>query len=392
MAAHAFLSASGSKRWMSCPPSAMLETKYPDKGSIYAQEGTVAHELSEITLRNLLGELETKAYSKKLEALKSNSKDFYSAEMADYAYVYVDIVMQKYAEAKKLTHDATIIIEGRLDFSPWVPEGFGTGDAVIIADGRMEIIDLKYGKGVPVSAENNSQMRLYALGAYNSFGLLYDVDMVTSTIVQPRLDSVTTEEKTISDLLLWGEGVKKIADLAIKGDGDFCAGAHCQFCKAAVQCRALSDYNLELAKYEFAHADTLTDEEIADILLREKTFSNWLKAISDYALAEAVDKDKKWPGFKLVEGRSNRVIIDAAAAAQTLLKQGYQKVDVYRPEELRTIGDLEKLTGKKKFGELLNAYIDKPPGKPALVPESDKRPVWSPKSSVEEDFKDKIND
>lgn len=392
MAAHAFLSASGSKRWMSCPPSAMLETKYPDKGSIYAKEGTVAHELSEITLRNLLGELETKAYSKKLEALKSNSKDFYSAEMADYAYVYVDIVMQKYAEAKKLTHDATIIIEGRLDFSPWVPEGFGTGDAVIIADGRMEIIDLKYGKGVPVFAENNSQMRLYALGAYNSFGLLYDVDMVTSTIVQPRLDSVTTEEKTISDLLKWGEGVKKIADLAIKGDGDFCAGAHCQFCKAAVQCRALADYNMELAKYEFAHADILTDEEIADILLREKTFSNWLKAISEYALTEAVDKDKKWPGFKLVEGRSNRVITDAGAAAQTLLEKGYKKEEVYRPEELKTIGDLEKLTGKKKFVELLNAYIDKPPGKPALVPESDKRPAWTPKSSVEEDFKDKIND
>lgn len=390
MGAHAFLSASGSKRWMSCPPSAMLETKFPDKGSIYAAEGTIAHELSEITLRHMLGEIETKVYSKKLDKLASKSNGFYSMEMIDYSNVYIDIVMQKYAEAKKLTPDAVIIVEGRLDFSPWVPEGFGTGDVVIIADGSMEIIDLKYGKGVPVSAEDNSQMRLYALGAYNSFGLLYDVDMVTATIVQPRLDSVTTEAKSIHELLKWGEGVKQIADMAIKGDGDFCAGSHCQFCKAAVQCRALADYNLELAKYEFAHADILTDEEVADILSREKVFANWLKAISEYAFDEAVNNNKKWPGFKLVTGRSNRVITDPAAAGKALQDKGFK--DIYKPQEMKGITELEKLTGKKKFGELLNAYIDKPTGKPALVPESDKRPEWKPENSVEDDFKDQIID
>ncbi len=366
MTAHAFLSASGSKKWLACPPSATFESQFEDKGSAFAAEGTDAHALAELQLRSLIGEIGETDFAAALKLLQDGS-EFYSKEMEDYVQVYTDIVMQKYVEAK--------------------PEGFGTGDAVIIADGRMEIIDLKYGKGVPVSAVDNSQMRLYALGAYNSFGLLYEVDAVTATIVQPRLDSVSSEELSISALLKWGARVKNVADLAIKGEGDYCAGEHCRFCKAGVRCRALSDYNLEIAKYEFAHAGELADAEIADILSRADMFTKWLKTISEYALDEAVNNDKKWPGYKLVEGRSNRVITDLEAAAKTLEANGV--TDIYKPQEMKGITELEKLTGKKKFTELLSNVIDKPQGKPALVPETDKRPEWK-NTSVEDDFKEEI--
>ncbi|MEG0798730.1 MAG: DUF2800 domain-containing protein [Acidaminococcaceae bacterium] len=387
MKAHAFLSASGSKRWLACPPSAAFESQFKDKGSIFAAEGTDAHELAELYLRHRLGEITDVKFNAELHELQ-NASEYYSPEMEDNVAVYVDTVMQKYAEAQKLTPDAMIIIEGKLDFSPWVPKGFGTGDAVIIADGRMEIIDLKYGKGVPVSAEDNSQLRLYALGAYNSFGLLYAVDAITTTIVQPRLDSISSESLSLGKLLEWGEGVKGVAEMAIKGEGEFCAGKHCQFCKAAVRCKALADYNLEIAQYEFAHADELNDEDIADILSRADMISKWLKAVSDYALDEAVNNSKVWLGYKLVEGRSNRIIVDREAAVKKLKTNGFE--DVYKPQELKGITELEKLTGKKKFTELLAGLIDKPQGKPTLVPESDKRPVWQPENTVEEDFKEEI--
>ena len=385
MKAHAFLSASGSKRWLACPPSAAFESQFKDKGSIFAAEGTQAHELAETALKNLLGEIDNAEYDRRVNNIHCTA--YYSPEMEDNVAVYVDTVMQKYAEAKKLTSDAMIIIEGKLDFSPWVPKGFGTGDAVIIADGRMEIIDLKYGKGVPVSAEDNSQMRLYALGAYNSFGLLYDVDAITATIVQPRLDSISSESLSLGKLIEWGESVKVIAEMAIKGEGEFCAGNHCQFCKAAVRCKALADYNLAIAQYEFAHADELDDEDIADILSRADMITKWLKAVNEYALDEAVNADKKWPGYKLVEGRSNRVITDNVAAIQALKDNGY--TDVYKPQEMIGITELEKLTGKKNFNSILKDYIDKPQGKPTLVPESDKRPEWQ-NNSAEEDFKEEI--
>lgn len=387
MKAHAFLSASGSKRWLACPPSATFESQFRDKGSVYAAEGTEAHSLAELNLRAFFGELSEVDFGANLRDLQDNS-EFYSNEMEDYVQVYIDTVIQKYAEAKHLTADAVILIEAKLDFSPWVPKGFGTGDAVIIADGRMEIIDLKYGKGVPVSAEDNSQMRLYALGAYNSFGLLYEVDAITTTIVQPRLNSISSEDISLTNLLAWGEEVKKIAEKAIKGEGEYCAGEHCQFCKAAVRCKTLSDYNLEIAKYEFAHADELDDADIADIMSRKAMIVKWLNAIDGYALDEAVNNSKVWPGYKLVEGRSNRIIVDREAAVKKLKANGFE--DVYKPQELKGITDLEKLTGKKKFTELLAGLIDKPQGKPTLVPESDNRPVWQPENTVEEDFKEEI--
>ena len=387
MGAHAFLSASGSKRWLACPPSATFESQFKDKGSIFAAEGTEAHGLAELHLRHRLGELEEVTFEANLYELR-NIGDYYGPEMEDNVAVYTDTVMQKYSEAQKLTPDAMIIIEGKLDFSPWVPRGFGTGDAVIIADGRMEIIDLKYGKGVPVSAEDNSQMRLYALGAYNSFGLLYDVDAITATIVQPRLDSISSESLSLGKLIEWGESVKLIAEMAIKGEGEFCAGNHCQFCKAAVRCKALADYNLAIAQYEFAHADELDDEDIADILSKADMISKWLKTISEYALDEAVNNDKKWPGYKLVEGRSNRIITDSVAAIKALQDKGFK--DIYKPQEMKGITELEKLTGKKVFNAILSDYIDKPKGKPTLVPQDDKRPEWQAENSVEEDFKEEI--
>lgn len=357
--AHAILSASASSRWLHCTPSARLERKFPDASSPYAEEGTLAHAYAERFLNLFL------KTGKTTVAIKDN------AEMQEAVQSYVSICVEKINEARTASPDAQIKVEQRLDFSRWVPEGFGTGDMVMVSDKYFEIVDLKYGKGVPVSAVSNSQMRLYALGMYEAFGYLYGADEVRMTIVQPRLDSVSTETITVKDLLAWGEEVKKKAKIAFAGKGDFCAGNHCRFCKARNTCRAHAEYELKNVKEDLQTAE-LEDFEISDILLRAKGIKTWLDGLESYALGKALD-GYDWPGMKLVEGRSNRKITDDVIAANNLMNAGFGVEEIYKPQALRSITDLEKLCGKKMFSALMSGVIEKPPGKPTLVSADDKR-------------------
>lgn len=357
--AHAILSASASSRWLHCTPSARLERKFPDASSPYALEGSRAHERAEYFLNRFL------------KTGDSNVLIREDVEMNDAVQAYVNICVEKINEARTASPDAQIKVEQRLDFSRWVPEGFGTGDTVMVSDKYFEIVDLKYGKGVPVSAINNSQMRLYALGMYEAFGYLYGADEVRMTIVQPRLDSVSTETISVDDLLTWGEEVKKKAKIAFAGKGDFCAGNHCRFCKARNTCRAHAEYELKNVKEDLQTAE-LEDFEISDILLRAKGIKTWLDGLESYALGKALD-GYDWPGMKLVEGRSNRKITDDVIAANNLMNAGFGAEEIYKPQALRSITDLEKLCGKKMFSELMSGVVEKPPGKPTLVSADDKR-------------------
>lgn len=327
--------------------------------SPYAEEGTQAHAYAERFLNLFL------KTGKTTVAIKDN------AEMQEAVQSYVSICVEKINEARTASPDAQIKVEQRLDFSRWVPEGFGTGDMVMVSDKYFEIVDLKYGKGVPVSAVNNSQMRLYALGMYEAFGYLYGADEVRMTIVQPRLDSVSTETISVDDLLAWGEGVKKKAKIAFKGEGEFCAGNHCRFCKARNTCRVHAEYELKNVKEDLQTAE-LEDFEISDILLRAKSIRSWLGGLEAYALGKALD-GYEWPGMKLVEGRSTRKITDSKLAAYQLLNAGFGAEVIYKPKELKSMTELEKLCGKKMFSELMSGVIEKPPGKPTLVSADDKR-------------------
>lgn len=380
MSSHARLSASSSKQWLMCTPSIKLSEGMPNQESDYAREGTLAHEFSETILRKELGYITKQKYNAIVKKIKTN--ELYAADMDDYVGRYVDIVMEKIGEAN--SPDAVHKVEQRLDFSAWVPQGFGTGDAVIIDNGIIEIIDLKYGKGVPVSAVDNSQMRLYALGAINEFGFFYDIEKVKMTIVQPRLDSVSTDEMTADELLKWAdEYLKPRAELAMKGEGEFCAGDHCKFCKANAICRARAEKNLEIAKYDFANPPTLDNEEISHILTISDDLSKWVKDVESYALQQALQGDV-FPGYKVVEGRSNRKWKDENEVGKVLLDNGFQENIIYT-KKLDGIGKIEKAIGKKKTNEILGDLIIKPSGSPTLVVESDKRPVYN---SAELDFRE----
>jgi hypothetical protein len=381
MAKHAILSASGASRWLACPPSARLEQDFANTSSEFAKEGTLAHELGELTLRKNLEEITARTYNSKLKKIKEN--ELFAEDMIDYVSTYVDTCMEKIAEAKTVSSDAVVSLEQRLDFSEWVPEGFGTGDMVIIADGIIEIVDLKYGKGVPVSAVGNKQMRLYALGAINEFQFLYDIERVKMTIVQPRLDSISSDEMPVEELLKWAEEVlKPTAQLAFKGEGEFCAGDHCGFCRAKAVCKARAEKNLELAKFDFQDPTILSIDDIAEILIKADDLAKWAKDVQDYALEQALN-GVKFKGFKVVEGRSNRKWSDEDKIGEILIGQGFQENIIYT-KKLTGISNMEAAIGKKEVVRLLGDYIIKPPGKPTLAPESDKRPEFN---SAEADFK-----
>ena len=371
--AHAVLSASGSKRWLSCPPSARLERKFPDKAGEAAQEGTLAHALAEARIRHWLGEISENGLTLRIDSIRHDA--LYSPEMGEYVSEYVDLCIEKINGSQGIA-----LVEERLDFSRWVKNGFGTGDMVIIGDGVLEIVDLKYGKGVPVSAEGNTQMQLYALGAIEQYGYIYDFDHVRMSIFQPRNGGLSTQLMSVDELLAWGESIKPIAELAYEGKGDFKAGDHCRFCRAAAQCKALSEYNMEIAKLEFRDVDLLTDDEVSFVLERVDGLVRYAEKIKTFALEEAL-KGHRWPGFKVVEGRSNRKITDEAKAVKLLRKAGYADDVIYKPLEMQTITALEKLVTKKKFGELLESVVEKPPGKPTLVPADDIRPEYDPVQS-----------
>jgi hypothetical protein len=376
--AHALLSASSSKRWLSCPPSARIEEKIPGKTSAYAEEGTKAHALAEKMVNAFL----------QGKPLKRRPKDV-DGEMWEAVNIYADLCIEKINEARKVSIDAEVHVEERLDYSPWVPEGFGTGDMVLISDNTIEVIDLKYGKGVPVSAQGNTQMRLYALGLYNAYGMLYGADEVRMTICQPRLNSISTDTMPVSDLLAWGESIRTTAEMAYKGEGERCAGDHCKFCKAAPTCRKLAEYELEAVK-ESTKPDELTDVDIVEIIRRSDSIKKWLTAVEEFALHAATVEGIAWPGLKVVEGRSVRKIADEGQAKELLLGAGFTADDFMKPQELKTITALEKLVGKKKFGELMADVITKPPGKPTLVDESDKRPAMDLETVKAEDFDDSL--
>ena len=382
MAQHAILSASGAYRWLKCTPSARLERQFKDEQSPYAAEGTRAHAAAEQLLTKELFP------DKKVTEPKFDDK-----EMEIAVKRYVDICMEKVIAARKRTPDADIQVEARVDFSRWVPEGFGTGDMVIVADDTLEIVDLKYGKGVPVSAEGNPQMRLYALGAYEANSLLYDIKTIRMTIVQPRLDSVNSDEMSIEELIAWGDSIKDTAKLAYDGEGECQAGDHCGFCKARHLCRALSNACLdEFYKHGGKKTSLLLDTEVAEVLDMADMIIKWAKDVQNYAFDQAVNEGKNWPGYKLVEGRSSRKITNAEAAAQALLDADFTAEDIYKPQELRGITDLTKLVGKKKLTDTIGQFIDKPPGKPTLVPLSDKRAPLELNPVNVDDFDDSLVD
>jgi hypothetical protein len=373
--AHAKLSASGAYRWLACPPSAALEAEFPETSSPYAEEGTQAHSLAEAMLRN--GSKNTDEKILKL---------IYSPEMIQTVGEYVDHVIEKFRSAQKTTEDAVMLLEERLDFSRWVPGGFGTGDVVIIADGVCEVIDLKYGQGVPVSAIENPQTRLYGLGAIANYAFLYDIKEIRMTIIQPRLDSITTETLTVDELIAWGESITPIALLADAGEGEFNPGEkQCKFCAARHTCRARAEQNLELAQYEFQTPPLLSDDEVADVLARIDALVSWANDVKDYALDQAVNHDKAWPGFKLVEGRSVRQYSDEDSVVSALQQLGVDEALMYE-RRLLTLSAMEKLVGKKLFGKLPEGLIVKSTPKPVLVPDSDKRPAINSTTAAQADF------
>lgn len=372
---HARLSASGAKRWMACPPSVALEEQFPDKSSSFAEEGTHAHALAELICRYNNGEMTKRKFNTELKKLQSS--EYWNAEMQGYVENYASQVWEIFNEVKKECKDAEILFEQKLDFSAWVEEGFGTGDVVIIADGTVQIIDLKYGKGVGISAEGNPQLRLYGLGAVDTYEMLYDIEKVKMTIIQPRLENYSTEELAVEELLQWAKDeVKPKAELAYKGEGEYCAGEHCRFCKAKAVCRARAEESQKLATYDFKEPPMLTPQEIADILFKADEFVKWVEDVKAYALDAAFNKGIVFNGWKVVEGRSTRQYKDEALVAGVLLEE-YPEEQIYN-KKLKGLTDMTKLLGKEKFEELLGNLIVKPQGKPTLALESDKRPEFKP--------------
>lgn len=359
---HALLSASGAHRWLNCTPSARLESGEPESTSAAAEQGTAAHALAEHKLRR---------------ALKQRSKRPVSAwiddEMETLTDDYVAYVQEHISIAQETCGDPQVLIEQRLDFSHIVPGGFGTGDCVIIAEPTLQIIDLKYGQGVLVEAANNPQLMLYALGALHAFASLYDIERVAVTIYQPRRANVDTWETSVAELQHWAEiEVKPKAELASTGEGEFCPGSWCQFCKIAPTCRARTEANLQLAKLEFAPPAELSDVEIADVLTRILQLKTWASDVEAYALSKAVNQGVVFEGFKLVAGRSVRKYTSETDVAKAAEAAGYR--DIW-DRKLITLTAMEKLMGKSAFNEILGDLVTKPAGKPTLVPASDKRPA-----------------
>ena len=361
---HAILSASSSDRWLHCPPSARLCETYEDKGSNYAAEGTDAHELCEYKLKKALG----------MDASDpTENLTWHNEEMEDCANGYAAYILEMVEAAKESCADPKVLIEQRVDFSRWVEQGFGTADCIIIADGTLRICDYKHGLGVLVDATDNPQMKCYALGALELFDDIYDIDNVSMTIYQPRRQNISTFEISKDELYKWADEVlKPTADLAFAGDGNFLCGEWCGFCKAKHECRARAESNLTLAQYDFKFPPLLEDSEIEYILSRADELVAWASDIKEYALQQAIS-GKEWAGWKLVEGRSNRKYSNEEAVIQVVTDAGF---DPYE-KKLLGITAMQKRLGKSRFDELLTAYIEKPQGKPTLVPESDKRPAMN---------------
>ena len=370
---HALLSASSSHRWLHCNPSARLEREFADRESVAAAEGTACHALAEHKLKRKL----------KLRSERPVSP-FDTDEMETCTDDYADFVMEQVTKERRRDPDTQVFIEQRLDFSCYVPEGYGTGDCLIVSRGRIHIIDLKFGQGLLVDSEENPQMMLYALAALNQYEEQYQIKKVKLTIFQPRRDNVSTWETTVAKLKKWAtKDLVPKAQRAFKGEGEYCPGEWCIFCKAAVKCRARAEDKLRLAQSEFKMPPLLTDAEIESVLAKLPDIKKWADEIQEYALAKAL-AGKEWTGFKLVEGRSVRKFTDERAVVKAANDAGYH--DIYK-QSLISITEMEKLMGKVEFSKVLGALVTKPQGKPTLVPDTDKRQaisVSNPKSEFSE--------
>lgn len=360
MGKHALLSPSGSNKWLNCTPSAVLESEFESTTSQAAEEGTAAHALAEHKLKKALHIRSRRPVS-----------SFDSDEMQEHTDAYVEFVLEQLETAKQRCNDPLILIEQQVDFSEYVPDGYGTADCIIVSDDTLHIIDFKYGMGVLVDAYDNPQMKCYALGALNIYDSIYDIAEVSMSIFQPRRENVSTWTITVDELKAWAaEVLKPKAELAAKGEGEFCSGEWCAFCKAAVRCRARAEDKLKLAKEDFKLPPLLTDEEIEEVLAVIPDLTKWANEIMAYATESAVEHSKVWKGFKVVEGRSVRKYKDEDAVAKAAIKAGYK--DIYH-QSLITLTEMQKLMGKVTFEKVLGDLIIKPPGKPTLVPETDKR-------------------
>ena len=392
---HALLSASGSKQWLHCPPSVRLQENFPNESSVYAAEGTYAHEVCEYKVRKYLKE----------RVKRPQSEEYDTEEIEQITDVYAEFVISIIEKMKENGCEPLAFVEERVDYSHIAPSGFGTADMLIIGKdengrGLLHVCDFKTGKGVFVDADHNSQMMLYAIGALAAYGFLYDVEIVRMSIIQPRLDNISTFECSRAELEEWGESIKTIAKLAYEGKGEQHPGDWCRFCRAKPVCKACADEALALCREDFLdldagafddtaeesdmtapyEADTQTAvfkqpglipiAELAEIMPTLNRISSWIEAVFAFVSSEAINHGVPIPGYKVVEGRSKRVFTDTKAVVDTAVQNGY--TDLYK-QTLITLTEFEKMMGKKKFNELLGAYVTKPPGKLALVPESDPR-------------------
>ena len=378
MSTHAFLPPSASHRWLACPPSAKLCAKEPNQSSEYAKQGTDAHSLCAYLVEKALGRDVSDPTGK---------LDYYDQEMQRCAEGYAAFVMEEYGKARQSCGDAEVMVEQKVDFSRWVKGGTGTADCIILSDGTAEIIDFKYGLGIMVSADSeehggNPQLMCYCLGVLEMFDGIYDIETVKMAIYQPRRENISIYTMSKAELLRWAEDVlAPTALLAMEGKGEFKAGDHCRFCKVKATCRKRAEYNLELAKYDFEMPDELEDYEIDAILMKVDQLTAWASDVKEYALNQAI-LGVDYGHFKVVEGRSNRKYTSEEDVAQAVTDAGY---DPYE-KKLLGITAMTALLGKKKFAELLGGMVYKPPGKPTLVPKSDKRPAM--KNTAQTDFKE----
>ncbi len=371
MRKHSILSPSASHRWLKCTRSARLELDFSDTESEAAKEGTAAHALCEHKLKKALHRRSRRPVS-----------EYDTDEMEECADAYVGFVMEQYEAAKQTCKDPIVLIEQHLDLSCYVPEGHGTGDCILVSDDKLHIVDFKFGQGILVEAEDNPQMKLYAIGALELYDMLYDIKEVSMTIFQPRRENVSTWTVTVDELKSWAESVlKPKALLAYKGAGEYVPGEWCTFCRAAVKCRARAEEKLRLAQEEFKLPHLLTDAEIEDILVVLPDLTKWANEVAAYAADAAINHGKEWAGFKIVEGRSVRKYRDEGKVAEAAQEAGY--TDIFR-KSLITLTEMEKLMGKQKFEEILGDLIIKPPGKPTLVPKSDKRPAMNVTNAINE--------
>ena len=378
--AHALLGPSSAARWIACPPSVKLCEQFEDIESEYAKEGSLAHEIAELKVRKLIDPgLTSRKFTAVMKKLKE--KELYQEEMQGYTDEYVEFIQEQMYSYPTTPH---IAVEQKVDFSEYVPDGFGTADCILIANDTLHIIDFKYGKGVPVSVENNKQLLLYALGAYLAYEMIFPIAHIKMSIVQPRLANIDTWECSLDYLLEFAKIAQEKATMALKGEGDFNCGEHCKFCKAKAICKERANANLELAKYEFKAADQLTLEEIGQILEKAKDLAKWADDLKDYALSESL-KGNNVPGWKAVNGRGSRSFTNTDEAIKVLVDNGIAEELLYERKYL-TLAQIEKTVGKKEFNSLVGDLIVMNVGKPTLVEASDKREAITNRIKAEDEF------